>query len=127
MLKPVLIVFLGGGIGSVFRYLLQIICTKYSTSPFPLGTISVNVIGSLLIGLIFALSLKTSMSTEVRLFLIVGMCGGFTTFSSFALDNLLLLKSGEYFHFIIYTLLSFLLCMLFVWLGYEGGKLIIKR
>lgn len=88
MLRTILLVGSGGFIGSVMRYLVQYYMEKNLVSTFPWGTLIANVAGSLIIGMVFALAEKGNlMSAEWRIFLAVGICGGFTTFSSFAYNN----------------------------------------
>ncbi|GAB4336113.1 MAG: fluoride efflux transporter CrcB [Flammeovirgaceae bacterium] len=103
------LVFLGGGLGSVLRFLLsRMIMTKYPTV-FPWGTWWINFIGSFLIGLIFAYSSKSPHIQSYKLFLISGFCGGFTTFSTFSLDNWNLYTKGEYLYAIFYSTSSVIL------------------
>ena len=103
-MKHVLLVFLGGGIGSALRYLIGKALIPYTNSFF-LGTFGVNVLGCLLIGLILGLSAKNNLLNNTSvLFLTVGFCGGFTTFSSFALENYGMLKEGQFFTFFWYVL-----------------------
>lgn len=92
MLRTVLLVGTGGFIGSVLRYLLQVFVEKGMSSTFPLGTLIANIAGSFLIGIVFALAEKQIMSAEWRLFMSVGICGGFTTFSAFAFNNFNMIK-----------------------------------
>jgi CrcB protein len=88
MLRTILLVGSGGFIGSVLRYLIQYYMEKSLTSTFPWGTLIANIAGSFIIGMIFALAEKGNlMSAEWRIFLAVGICGGFTTFSAFAYNN----------------------------------------
>ncbi len=88
MLRTILLVGSGGFIGSVLRYLVQFYMEKSLTSTFPWGTLIANIAGSFVIGMIFALAEKGNlMSAEWRIFLAVGICGGFTTFSAFAYNN----------------------------------------
>ncbi len=97
MLRTLLIVGTGGFIGSVMRYLLQVFVEKDLTSTFPWGTFIANIIGSFIIGIVFALAEKGNvLSAEWRMFLAVGICGGFTTFSSFAYNNLTMLKEHSF-------------------------------
>ncbi|MCK3684986.1 fluoride efflux transporter CrcB [Maribellus sp. YY47] len=97
MLRTILIVGTGGFIGSVMRYLVQLLVEKGLSSTFPWGTFIANIAGSFIIGIVFALAQKGNLlSAEWRMFLAVGICGGFTTFSSFAYNNLMMLKDGVY-------------------------------
>jgi CrcB protein len=97
MLRTILIVGTGGFIGSVMRYLVQVWVEKGLTSTFPLGTLIANIAGSFIIGMVFALAEKGNlMSAEWRIFLTVGICGGFTTFSAFAYNNFTMLKEHSF-------------------------------
>lgn len=101
MLRTIFIVGAGGFIGSVMRYLVQLWVERGMSSTFPWGTFVANIAGSFIIGVVFALAQKGNlMNAEWRLFLAVGICGGFTTFSSFAYNNLTMLKDGLYGQFI---------------------------
>tara|TARA_B100000767_G_scaffold56412_1_gene51997 strand:+ start:1967 stop:2338 length:372 start_codon:yes stop_codon:yes gene_type:complete len=116
-MKQVLLVFLGGGIGSVLRYAIEKFFNMSSTG-FPWGTFSVNIIGSLLIGVFMGVALKNnSFSENQTLLLVTGLCGGFTTFSAFAYENQQFLKVGDLTAFAIYTLCSLSLGILAVFLG----------
>ena len=96
MLRNILIVGTGGFIGSVMRYLIQVFVEKGLATTFPWGTFIANIAGSFIIGIVFALAEKGNLiNSEWRLFLAVGICGGFTTFSSFAYNNLTLLKENS--------------------------------
>lgn len=91
-MKELLLVFIGGGSGSMLRYLLG----RYiGSSAFPLGTFAVNVVGCFLIGLLGAWIVRHSLSPDLRLLLVVGLCGGFTTFSTFSNEALGLMRSGQ--------------------------------
>ncbi|MGJ4746230.1 fluoride efflux transporter CrcB [Leptospira sp. SA-E8] len=115
-----LIVGLGGFLGSVCRYMISQNIPKGS-GLFPISTFAVNILGSLLIGLFYGSS-QGKISEEVRLFATVGFCGGFTTFSAFALENLKLLQSGSYFSFFAYIMLSTTICITAVLLGIYLSK-----
>jgi CrcB protein len=105
-MKQVIFVFIGGGIGSILRYGFGKI---FQTLPsgFPVSTFLVNIIGCLLIGFLMGVGVKFEDFNENQyLLLVTGLCGGFTTFSAFAAENQMFLKSGEYLHFGIYSLAS---------------------
>ena len=123
MIKNILLVGLGGGVGSIGRYLLQKWVYTLYPHPFPWGTFLVNVSGCFLIGLFYALAEKTSLlNFEWRLLLMVGLCGGFTTFSTFAFENVILLRSGDITFFILYIFASVLFGIAAVF----GGIALIK-
>lgn len=123
MLKSILYVGFGGFIGTVARFLISRYFQENISSVFPWSTFTVNILGSLIIGIIFGISERGSfLSPEVRLFLTVGFCGGFTTFSSLSNDAFLLLRQQEWIRFALYTSLSFFIGLLAVY----GGRLIIK-
>jgi fluoride exporter len=104
MFKTLLLVGTGGFLGSVSRFLASRFMQNSFASAFPFGTFFVNVSGCLLIGLIYGLSERSSLLTSGwKMFLAVGFCGGFTTFSTFANENLALLRDGEFFNFMLYT------------------------
>jgi len=107
MIKTLLLVGTGGFLGSISRFLVSRFMQSSFSSAFPYGTFAVNIAGCFLIGLIFGISEKSSLLTSGwKLFLAVGFCGGFTTFSTFANENLALLRDGEFLYFFIYTGLS---------------------
>jgi len=96
MLKYICI-FLGGGAGAVCRYLVTVAMGHFSYTSFPPGTLTVNLIGSLIIGALFEFFNRFVVPPEIRLLLTTGFLGGFTTFSSFALDNTVLYEQSKYF------------------------------
>lgn len=103
-------IFLGGGTGSVLRYAIQLFLHERITPyHFPWSTLTVNLTGSLLIGAFYTLSAHLGLSNETRLLLTTGLCGGFTTFSTFSQDSVLLLKQGYYGSLTLYLLLSLVL------------------
>lgn len=116
-MKSILLVFFGGGFGSVLRYVIG----KYlnnAENGMPYGTFLANILGSLLIGVILGLATKNDTLTQNQtLLLATGFCGGFTTFSSFAYENHVFLKSGDFLSFATYTIASFVLGFLAVFLG----------
>ena len=112
MIKTILIVGLGGGAGSILRLLCQKWVYQFYPHPFPWGTFAVNIAGCFLIGIFYSIGEKTSILTpEWRLLLTTGFCGGFTTFSAFAFENLTLLKSGDISYFTLYIVLTIVLCI----------------
>ena len=123
MLKLFLI-FIGGGVGSVFRFVIGQFVVKWIHTPFPVATCFINITGSFLIGFFYALSARSLIDDNLRLLLGVGLCGGFTTFSTFSFESLQLLQKGEYWNFAGYALLSIVLCVLFVWIGDMAGQLV---
>ena len=116
-MKQLLFVFLGGGFGSVLRYIIGKFLNN-TESGIPYGTFAANILGSLFIGIILGLAVKNnSLSQNQTLFLATGFCGGFTTFSTFAYENHMFLKSGDFMSFAIYTIASFVVGFLAVFLG----------
>lgn len=109
-LKSVLIVFAGSGAGGAARYGMHKWMARLLPSVFPFGTFTVNIIGCFVIGLFYALSEKGNLlSPDWRLALTTGLCGGFTTFSAFSYENMNLLKTGNYWYFVLYTTASVVL------------------
>lgn len=118
MLKAIVLVGIGGGMGSVLRYMTCSFMTKYFPSSFPWGTLSVNVLGCLLMGVLLSLGERQSwMNNDLRLLWLTGFCGGYTTFSTFASENIQLWQSGQILTVIAYTIASVLLGLVAVWLG----------
>jgi len=123
--KQALLVFIGGGLGSMIRFGISKVFNNPENS-FPIGTFGVNVIGSFLIGLFIGLAVKhsSSINTNTLLFLSTGFCGGFTTFSAFAQENYALLKAGDFTSFLIYTTASIFIGILAVFIGFYVVKFV---
>tara|TARA_R110002050_G_scaffold247035_1_gene384841 strand:+ start:527 stop:892 length:366 start_codon:yes stop_codon:yes gene_type:complete len=116
-LKQIILVFLGGGFGSALRFIISKWLNNTETG-IPYGTFAANIVGSLLIGIILGLAAKNeTLSQSQTLLLATGFCGGFTTFSTFAYENHVFLKSGDFMSFAIYTIASFVVGFLAVFLG----------
>ncbi len=116
-MKQLVLVFIGGGFGSIARYALSKFFNN-DTSGIPYGTLIANVLGSLLIGFILGFVAKTeTLNTNQTLLLATGFCGGFTTFSTFAYENHMFLKSGDFMNFFLYTIGSFIIGFAAVFLG----------
>ena len=117
-MKNLLLIGLGGFVGSILRYLVGLWSSNWFSN-FPIGTLTVNLIGSLIIGFLIGVSIKPG--NDNHSLLVIGFCGGFTTFSAFALDNVNLIKQGLWSPAIGYSVLSvvgaLLLCLLGIWVG----------
>lgn len=122
-MKTLLLIALGGGLGSAARHGINQFCLKLLGLDFPWGTLSVNVIGSLLIGILAGyFSHVAGWSQDVRSFCVVGFLGGFTTFSAFSLDGVLLWERGAIGQMIAYIAASVLLSLL----ATAGGLLLVR-
>ncbi|MCW3119964.1 MAG: crcB [Chitinophagaceae bacterium] len=118
MIKNILLVSIGGGIGSALRYLCQKWVYQLYPLTFPWGTFLVNILGCFLIGVFFAASEKSAViSADWRLFLTTGICGGFTTFSAFAFENMNLLRTGDVSYSLLYAASSVILGIIAVFAG----------
>ena len=114
-----LIVSLGAAIGGGLRYWFSGFVYKFLPSTFPYGTMIINVLGSFVLGIVmFYLNEKEMISHEVRLFLTVGFCGGFTTFSTFSYETINLLKDAQYMGAAINVVLSVVLSLIGIYLAY---------
>jgi CrcB protein len=124
-MKQILLVGIGGFIGSIARFYVSKLNLSGHFLSIPMGTLTVNIIGSFIIGLIVGISAKSEIITPgLRLFLMVGICGGFTTFSSFTLENMTLIQNGQFLSVLIYTGLSIFFGFLAVYLGYVTSNLL---
>jgi CrcB protein len=124
MLKLILIAGTGGFFGTIARFLASRYFQNLFLSAFPFGTFLVNITGCLLIGIFYGISEKSGILNPAwRMFLTVGFCGGFTTFSTFTGENITLLKDGNFFYFALYTGLSVFLGLLAT---FAGNAFIVK-
>jgi CrcB protein len=122
--KQEVLVFVGGGIGATFRYSLQGAVYKLTGTQFPYGTLLVNVLGCLAIGLLMtAFEERFLVNPSLRLFLTIGILGGFTTYSSFSYETVSMLREGNYFAGTANVLYTTLNCLGATWIGTVIGKL----
>jgi fluoride exporter len=120
-------VALGGALGSVARYWMTNAMAALTGPRFPWGTILINVIGSFIIGLVAFMTTpvgRVPISFDIRAFILVGICGGYTTFSAFSLQTLELARTGHWLQAGANIVLSVVLCLIAVWLGYQLGALL---
>ena len=116
----------GGALGSVARFWLTGAMAALTGPRFPYGTLLINILGSLVIGVVAGVTLtpaRMGMHPDLRIFLMVGICGGFTTFSAFSLQTLELVQTGDLMPAAFYIAGSVVLCILAVWLGWALGRL----
>ena len=125
MIRTLFYIGIGSCTGGISRYLLSKYVQNMTSSGFPIGTFMVNIIGCFIIGLLYGLFDRGNlMNTNLKLFLTVGFCGGFTTFSTFMGDNFQLIKAGNFFYCSLYMAASIFCGYLFLFLGYSLIKLI---
>lgn len=122
-MKTLLFIAVGGSIGAVLRYSASLGVASIMGRGFPYGTLFVNVVGSLLIGLLSVMMLERfNVGPEWRAAIFVGVLGSFTTFSTFSLETLNLIEQGELIAAITNVLLSIVVCLIAVWLGVVLGR-----
>ena len=121
IVKEILLIGVGSFFGGIARYLISL-AMKGLGSAFPWATMTANIVGCLLIGVLWAILNRYNASNQLNLLLVVGFCGGFTTFSTFSKESLCLLQAGNYSSFILYALGSVVLGIVAVALGYALAK-----
>ena len=119
MLQQVALVAFGGAIGAVMRYSTG---NMIETDGFPTSTFFVNVVGSFALGLLAILAIKQGYSEDVLLFFGVGLLGSFTTMSTFSLENVNLMRDGEYIAALFYISCTFVVCIFSTWIGLSVGQ-----
>lgn len=123
MIKNILLVGLGGAVGSMLRFLCQKWISSITSLSFPVGTFLVNITGCFLIGLLFSYSIKNEyFNYNMQLLLMTGLCGGFTTFSAFTLEGMGLIKEDKTGLFLLYIGGSVILGLLATWLGIKIAR-----
>ncbi len=122
-MRTLLLIGVGGMLGSIARYLTSQLFNRYFSDPLPVGTLVVNIIGAFLVGVIIGLGERYRWFTEPwHFFLAVGFCGSFTTYSTFAYENYSLIKQGHISTLIFYISISLVVGILLAWAGYVLSK-----
>ncbi len=123
-MTEILLIFVGAGIGGVSRFFVSQFFYGILGRQFPYGTLIVNVSGCFLMGLFFVILLErfNDMASPLRSLLLIGLLGGYTTFSSFSIETLLLIENGSTLAAMLNIFLSLILCILATWLGIMGGR-----
>lgn len=121
-LKNIMLVIIGSAVGGTLRYWISGWIQQFNGSKFPAGTFTVNLLGCFLLGMILEASSKSNDAMQMKILLITGFCGGFTTFSAFSLENLDLIRSGNITIAVFYALTSVLMGIFAVW----GGIALLK-
>ena len=118
MIRAIILVGIGGGVGSILRYLTNVFVTKYFQTTFPLATFTANFLGCLLIGILLGIFDRQQLANpDLKYLFITGFCGGYTTFSAFAAENINLFQTGNSLTAFLYIAASVLVGLFAVWLG----------
>lgn len=125
-MAKIILIGIGGAIGAISRYIVSGLDYKYSYGIFPVSTLVVNMAGSFVIGFLWSMFEVVTVSSNIRMFIFIGIIGGFTTFSTFALENFNLLRDGEKNIALFNIVLSNILGIFFVYLGYILAKVVIN-
>lgn len=112
-------IFIGGGLGSILRYLCSIYIQNNPVSAWPLATLTANAVSCLLLGILLALRVRGELSQSLILLLMTGLCGGFSTFSTFSMETFLMLEEGLFSKALIYMLSSVISGVLLLFAGYK--------
>ena len=124
-MRQLLLVGFGGFLGSIARYLVAKLNLTWNFHGIPMGTLTVNILGSILIGFFLGIFVNSDLiNTNLKLFVVVGFCGGFTTFSSFTNENFILIQNGQFLTAFAYILGSVLVGILSVYIGYLISNLL---
>jgi CrcB protein len=122
-MRELVLIFVGGGLGSVSRYSLGRWVTSFHTQQFPYGTLAVNVFACLILGLLIGVAdHKQLISANARLFWTVGFCGGFSTFSTFSSETVTLIQTGFHLSGVVYIIASLVLCLAATYAGLYLGE-----
>lgn len=123
-MRTLLLIALGGGVGSVLRYLTAVFALRYFKTDYPLGTFLANALGCFIIGILVSFFARQESNPELKALFITGFCGGFTTFSTFASENVALFQNQNHAMALLHIGLSLFAGLLFVWLGlWIGSKI----
>ena len=123
-MKVLLAIFIGGGFGSVSRYGISILGTKLFDTKFPVGTLLANLLSCIVLGFLVVVFQDKVNAEELKALLILGFCGGFSTFSTFSLETLNLMKAGQYWIAALNVLISILACLFILYVFVQKSKVI---